>query len=118
MWNMLCKTLWYDFHMPKKKNKIIQVPMPEDLVEKLDKLSYEMGESRSFVLREAAAKYIRDAQEAEDVRRYIESYTKEPMTQEEKDWIDVGVKYAAQIHADDDWTAEYEAFVKEHDAER
>jgi metal-responsive CopG/Arc/MetJ family transcriptional regulator len=69
----------------KKKTRIIQVPMPEDLVYSLDKLSHERGESRAFILREAAAQYIANADEAERDRRYIESYEKFP-EEDEGDW--------------------------------
>ena len=74
MWNRL----WYDSHAMKKKSKIIQVPMPEDLVAKLDAISSEVEESRSFVIREAVAKYITAREEAEAIRKYVESYEKYP----------------------------------------
>lgn len=85
--------------MPKKKNKIIQVPMPEELVESLDRMSYERGESRAFVIREAAAKYVADADEAEAVRQYIEGYEKLPPTEEERQWAEMGIKLLAEYYA-------------------
>ncbi len=69
--------------MPKKKSRIIQVPMPEDLVAKLDAISYEVEESRSFVIREAVARYVTAREEEELDRQYAEGYAKYPEDIEE-----------------------------------
>jgi predicted DNA-binding protein len=110
MWNFL----WYSFHMPKK-SRIIQVPMPEELVESLDRLCHELGESRSAIIREAAAKYIADTEEAENVRRYIESYESEP---EDPESGEAGEILAAENWPDEDWREEFESFMAEQNAER
>jgi metal-responsive CopG/Arc/MetJ family transcriptional regulator len=114
LWKKLWNFLWYPFHMPRKKNKIIQVPMPEDLVASLDRLSSEMGESRSWVIREAAAKYIASADEAEAVRRYIQSYEDDP---EDEEWGMLAATLAAEVWPEEDWSEDYAADL-ERDAAR
>ena len=89
--------------MPKKKNKIIQVPMPEDLVESLDRLSYERGESRSYVIREAAAQYLARAEDAEKARRYIEGYERYPEDEEEIGLAEASTRELSKRLAEDEW---------------
>ena len=60
----------------KKKSKIIQVPVPEDLLRELDELSQKRGESRSAVIREACAKYVTSLEENDLDRQYIEGYAR------------------------------------------
>ena len=84
LWKILWNLLWYDmWNMAKKKIRIIQVPMPEDLVAKLDAISYEVEESRSFVIREALVKYVTAREEEELDRQYAEGYRKYPEDKEE-----------------------------------
>jgi predicted DNA-binding protein len=72
---MLWNYLWYS-QLVVKKNKIIQVPMPEDLLAELDALSEKQERSRASLIREAAAEYLTHAEEAEKERRYIEGLEK------------------------------------------
>ncbi len=92
--------------------------MPESLVYSLDKLSKERGESRSAILREAAARYVADADEAEAVRQYIISYEETPETDDERAWGEAGAIFAAEVWGEEDWSAEYEQFLKESDEAR
>jgi hypothetical protein len=84
----------------RKKTRIIQVPMPESLVNELDRLSDEHGESRASVIREAAARYIASAREAEAVREYIESYENDPEV-DEGDWRE---RNAAEVWGKEDFS--------------
>lgn len=86
--------------MPKKKTRIIQVPMPEDLVAKLDAISYEVDESRSHVIREALAKYITAREEDELDRQYEEGYRKFPEDVEELSAMEAA---SAESLKDDPW---------------
>jgi hypothetical protein len=95
--------------MAKKKSKIIQVPVPEDLLYQLDKLSHELGESRSAVIREACVKYVTDLEEAEFDRLYIQSYTDYP-EEDEGDWRE---QLAVEVWGDEDWSEEYSRFLEE-----
>ena len=89
--------------MPKK---IIQVPVQEDLLRKLDELSVERGQSRAAVIREACAKYIATAEKEELIRQYIEGYRRMPETQDELDFAESSAKALAELLADDTWNEE------------
>ena len=94
--------------MAKKKTRIIQVPMPESLVHSLDKLAEEHGESRSSILREAAAQYVAEGEKADKLRRYIEGYERFPMTKEEVDWLTAVAELTAERWGKDEgWSEEY-----------
>jgi metal-responsive CopG/Arc/MetJ family transcriptional regulator len=82
------------------KNKIIQVPMPAELVESLDELSEKQDVSRSALIREACAKYLSSTEEAEKIRRYIEGYTKYPEV-DEGDWRE---QLAAEVWGEEDFS--------------
>lgn len=58
----------------KKKTKIIQVPMPEDLVDQLDAAAAHKGESRSAFIRDACVKSITAEAEEELDRLYEAGY--------------------------------------------
>ncbi len=88
----------YSFHMAK--NKIIQVPMPAELVVSLDELSEKQDISRSALIREACAKYVSSTEEAEKIRRYIEGYTKYPEA-DEGNWREV---LAAEVWGEEDFS--------------
>ncbi len=85
--------------MPKK-SKIIQVPMPEQLLASLDEMSQKQEVSRSALIREACAKYITSTQEAEWDRQYAEAYAKHP-EDDEGGWRD---KLAAEVIGYEDWS--------------
>ncbi len=101
-----------------KKNKIIQVPVPEDLLRQLDELSERRDQSRSALIREACAIYVANLEEAEAVRRYIRSYEEMPETEEEKEWAELGTQLAAEVWGEEDWSEEYAADMAERDATR
>ena len=94
------------------KKKIIQVPMPSELLEQLDEVAAQRGESRSFMIREACAEYIASSREAELVRQYIEEYERTPETREEREWVETATALAAETLAGEDWSKEYEEFVR------
>ena len=109
--------LWYDCHnMAKKKSKIIQVPMPEDLLGKLDALADEREEPRSLVIRDAVATYITKCRDEEADRQYIQSYREMPETEEDLAWAKLGEQMLAELYGDEDWSEEYERFIREQDA--
>ncbi len=90
--------------MRRKRPKIIQVPVPEELLRQLDELSERRDQSRSALIREACATYIASLKEAEADRRYIRSYTETPETEEEKEWAELGAKMLAEFTAGDEWS--------------
>jgi metal-responsive CopG/Arc/MetJ family transcriptional regulator len=93
--------MWYSYDMARKK--IIQVPMPEELVYALDDLSHKRDLSRSALIREAAAQYIANAEEAQKVRQYIEGYEKHPESEEDVTWAEMGAQELARLLAEDEW---------------
>ncbi len=101
-----------------KKNKIIQVPVPEDLLRELDELSEKRDQSRAALIREACAEYMANLAEAEADRRYIRSYTEMPETDEEREWGELGSQLAAEVWGEEDWSEEYAADMAEQDAAR
>jgi len=88
------------------KSRIIQVPVPEELLRELDALSEKRGQSRSALIREACATYVASLEETEADRRYIRSYTETPETEEEKEWAELGAEMLARFTADDEWSEE------------
>lgn len=87
----------------RKKPRIIQVPMHEDLLERLNTYSSERGQSRSAFIREACASYVTNLDEEEADRQYAESYRKFPESTEDDEWR---MKMIAQVWGDEsfeDW---------------
>ena len=83
-----------------KRNKIIQVPIQEDLLGILDAVSRERGQSRAAFIREACAQYVASLREAELDRQYVEGYLKFPEDPAEGEaWI----KNAAEVWGEESW---------------
>jgi len=92
------------------KARIIQVPIGEELLSKLDEVSRDRGQSRSALIREACARYVANVWEAEAERRYIESYRNDP---EDPAMGIAGAKLAAGVWGEEDWSEEYAEDVAE-----
>jgi metal-responsive CopG/Arc/MetJ family transcriptional regulator len=88
----------------RKKPKIIQVPMSDDLLEQLDSYSSERGQSRSAFIREACSEYVAKLTEAELDRQYIQAYVDMPETQGEREWAEFGLQMLGELTKDDDWS--------------
>ena len=88
------------------KSRIIQVPVPEELLRELDALSEKRGQSRSALIREACAKYIATAEKEELVRQYIDGYRRMPETQDELDFAESSAGALTELLADDPWNEE------------
>jgi metal-responsive CopG/Arc/MetJ family transcriptional regulator len=89
--------------MVRKKPKIIQVPMNEELLERLDAYSTERGQSRAAFIREACAEYVAKITDDELDRQYVESYRNFPEATEDDEWR---AKLAAEIWGEEsfeDW---------------
>jgi metal-responsive CopG/Arc/MetJ family transcriptional regulator len=83
--------------MPKK---IIQVPMPYDLLEQLDAAAEKRGESRAFLVREACAVYIASSRKAALIQRDIEGYTRFPESSADSEWR---IRTAGDVWGEEDW---------------
>jgi len=61
---------------------IIQVPVDEELLQRLDKLSKEQSKSRAEVIRHACRKFLKETEEERLDRVYQEGYERVPETPE------------------------------------
>ena len=87
----------------RKKPKIIQVPMNDDLLERLDTYSSERGQSRSAFIREACAKYVTKLTEEELDRQYEKGYREFPEGEGEEAWARMAEQELAKRLAEDEW---------------
>jgi metal-responsive CopG/Arc/MetJ family transcriptional regulator len=80
--------------------KIIQVPMNEELLKKLNKFSKKQKVKRAALVRQACERLLKQLQEEEWDRQYVEGYRRIP---EDPAIGEVGLKLAAEILAKEDW---------------
>ena len=64
------------------------VSIPAELLEAVDKTLLKNEDSRSALVRRLFEEALSDAQEREDVDRWIQSYKDQPQTEEEFGWSD------------------------------
>lgn len=82
-------------------NKIIQIPLDEELLDGLNALSKSRSQSRSALIREACRRYMRKIEEEEFDRLYEESYRRFPEPVEENEAL---LRLAAQaFDPDENW---------------
>lgn len=83
----LCGTdytiLWGKIMAKSKSNKIIQVPMEEELLKQIDTTAGVVAESRAAFIREACQQRLRSLHTKELDRLYIEGHQNRP---ENLDW--------------------------------
>lgn len=85
--------------------KIIQVPMEDELRQRLDSLAEQQKKPRAEVIREACRRYLRRLQEEEWDRQYEEGYRRMPEDVRELDGFLQGY---AQVLPEEDWEQEYQ----------
>ncbi len=85
--------------MPAQTVKIA-ISLPKEEFRAVEKRRRQLKQSRSAVIAEAIRNWLKAQREAEDVRRYIESYQKYPET--EKEITDVGAISSIAL-ADEEW---------------
>jgi hypothetical protein len=71
------------------------VQLTDQLVERLDLQARRTGMSRSALIREAITFYLEQRSEAEEVRRYVEGYRRQPPAQPDE-WGDL--EGAGDVH--------------------
>ena len=96
----MCDMMW---NAMRKKPKVIQVPINEELLERLDAYSAERGQSRSAFIREACSEYVSKLTEEELDRQYVEAYRRFPEGEEEEAWARMGEQELARLLAEDEW---------------
>lgn len=80
--------------------KIIQVPMNEELLKKLNKYSKKRKIKRAALVRQACERLLKQLQEEELDRQYVEGYRRIP---EDSAIGEAGLKLAAEVLAKEDW---------------
>ena len=72
-----------------KAKKVIQVPIEDELLERIDATAGVVAESRAAFIREACKQRLKSLRAKELDRLYVEGYEKRP---EELDWAEASVK--------------------------
>jgi len=80
--------------------QIIQVPMSQDLVKKLNKVCKKQKMKRAALVRQACERMLKEMQEEEWDRQYVESYRLIP---EDPAIGEVGLLLAAETLEKEDW---------------
>jgi metal-responsive CopG/Arc/MetJ family transcriptional regulator len=87
--------------MPKRKNnKIIQVPIEEELLKQIDETAGIVAESRAAFIREACQQRLKTLQNNELDRLYIEGHQSHP---ENLDWAESSAKLLAKRLPKEKW---------------
>ena len=83
-----------------RAKKIIQVPIEDDLLQRIDETAGEVAESRAAFIREACKLRLKDLEARELDRRYEEGYRKKP---EETTWAKTGAKLLSRVRSREKW---------------
>jgi metal-responsive CopG/Arc/MetJ family transcriptional regulator len=83
-----------------KAKKIIQVPIEDELLERIDATAGVVAESRAAFIREACKQRLKGLKAKELDRRYMEGYRKKP---EELDWAETSVKLLSKRLPKEKW---------------
>ena len=87
--------------MPRTKaQKIVQVPIEDELLERIDETAGVVAESRSAFIREACKQRLKSLRAKELDRLYTEGYRKKP---EEPDWAEASVKLLSERLPKEKW---------------
>lgn len=80
--------------------KVIQVPMPQALLETVTRYAEQRKESRAAFIRRALERYLAELREQEMEEAYIQGYRRIP---EEVSVGEVGAKLAAMVFSEEKW---------------
>ncbi len=84
----------------KRPKKIIQIPIEDGLLKRIDDTAGDVAESRSAFIREACKMRLKDLEARELERRYIAGYRKRP---EETVWAKTGAKFLSRVLSLEKW---------------
>ena len=84
----------------KRPKKIIQVPIEDGLLKRIDESAGDVAESRSAFIREACKLRLKHLEARELERRYVAGYRKRP---EETIWAKTGVKFLSSVLLKEKW---------------
>jgi metal-responsive CopG/Arc/MetJ family transcriptional regulator len=80
--------------------KIIQIPIADDLLERIDETAEAMATSRAAFIREACTLRLQGLGTKKLEQRYVEGYRKRP---EQTTWAETGATLLSQILEEEDW---------------
>jgi metal-responsive CopG/Arc/MetJ family transcriptional regulator len=83
-----------------RAKKIIQVPIEDGLLKRINESAEDVFESRSAFIREACRLRLRDLEARELERRYVAGYRKKP---EETAWAKTGAKLLSRVLTKEKW---------------
>ena len=83
-----------------KVKKIIQVPIEDDLLERIDKTAEAVAESRAAFIRKACNLRLKSLEAGELDRQYVEGYRKKP---EDTAWAETGARLLSRILPKEKW---------------
>lgn len=83
-----------------KTKKIIQVPIEDELLQRIDATAGVVAESRAAFIREACKQRLKSLHAKELDRQYVEGYRKKP---EELDWAETSVKLLSKRLPKEKW---------------
>lgn len=83
-----------------KTKKIVQVPIEEELLERIDATAGVVAESRAAFIRESCKQRLKSLHAKELDRQYIEGYRKSP---EELDWAEASAKLLSKRLPKEKW---------------
>jgi hypothetical protein len=87
--------------MPKtKSNKIIQVPMEDELLKRIDATAGIVAESRAAFIREACQLRLKTLHDKERDRLYVEGHQRRP---EDLDWAESSAKLLSKRLPKEKW---------------
>jgi hypothetical protein len=84
----------------RKRNKIIQVPMEEELLEQIDTTAGIVAESRAAFIREACQQRLKSLHAMELDRLYIEGHRSHP---EELSWAESSARLLSKRLPKEKW---------------
>lgn len=83
-----------------RAKRIIQVPIEEDLLERIDDTAGAVAESRAAFIREACKLRLKTLAARELDRRYMDGYRKKP---EDLAWAETGAKLLSRVLPRESW---------------
>ena len=83
-----------------KAKKIIQVPIEDELLERIDATAGVVAESRAAFIREACKQRLKSFETQELDRRYMDGYRKKP---EGLDWAEASVRLLSKRLPKEKW---------------
>lgn len=83
-----------------RAKRVIQVPIEEDLLERIDTTAGAVAESRAAFVREACKLRLKSLAARELDRRYVEGYRKKP---EDRAWAETGAKLLSRVLPREKW---------------